>query len=166
MRTRPCALGLALLLPLLGCGGGSSPTEAFTTPPPATLPTPVPAAPEPVVTNGCGQAPGRGNGIDCGLLPPEFLGDFERAMDVVAQETGLVDPGSFYRVTNKQAYVEAMVKQLRKQGFCAFFDGAEFAIKRTNAFSEQYVGVLSTGTARRGEKAHKATCIPAWSAIP
>jgi hypothetical protein len=38
----------------------------------------------------------------------------------------------------------------------------EIAVKKNNAFSEQYKLMWSSGYLRRGDSSYRATCTPAW----
>jgi hypothetical protein len=49
------------------------------------------------------------------------------------------------RILDFPAYESGVVENLRRMGFCAFWDGAELALKRTNDHSEQYDIVRADG---------------------
>jgi hypothetical protein len=55
-----------------------------------------------------------------------------------------------------------VVKNLQEAGFCATFDGAESALKKTDDFKEQYDIFTQKGFSRWGVGAYAATGHPAW----
>jgi hypothetical protein len=70
--------------------------------------------------------------------------------------------GTCPRILDHQGYTDAVAAEMEKNGYCAFYDGEELAVKNTNDFSEQYDISTSSGYVRRGEKIYRATCWPAW----
>ena len=63
-------------------------------------------------------------------------------------------------VVKHAEYMNGVVANLRSYGLCAIVDSEdEIAVKNSNAFSDQYDILLSTGSVRR---AYTATCRPAW----
>lgn len=181
-------LALALLLLIVACGGqfppfpfpspspSSSPTPS-PSPTPGPIPTPTPspsATPGPVPTPsptpaptptpapvGCGLPRGEGSGDAC----PRETGQFGDAV-ALAQEAARGAECACIQgdmVTDSPRYHAFVVAHLERAGFCAFFDGEEIAVKRVNAFSEQW-DIESAG--RRVIRMYAATCRPAWSAIP
>jgi hypothetical protein len=63
-------------------------------------------------------------------------------------------------VVKHAEYMNGVVANLRSYGLCAIVDSEdEIAVKNSNAFSDQYDILLSTGNVRR---AYTATCRPAW----
>jgi len=168
MKARLAVAALAIA-GAMSCGGEEAPTAPPTPPPTTAAPQPTPP---PAADNGCGLPKANGTGFGCPRLSASFLADMDLAIETVADKhPELVDKsnqygnGTYY-VLNQQGYINAMLKQLKKQGFCAFYDGAEFAIKKSNSFNDQYKAIVSDGHIRRGEQSYKATCKPAWSAIP
>jgi hypothetical protein len=154
------AISLALAV---ACGGSSSPAAAPTpTPPPATLPEP----PTPPV--GCGAPPNAGSGYECVYRRAQYAEDVNVAIArVVLEHPEYFDLGQrhntwSYFVKEPNLYLMAVVRNLEQAGFCAMFDGAEIALKRSNDFSEQYDVYTSTGFSRWGGGAYAATCHPAW----
>ena len=48
-------------------------------------------------------------------------------------------------------------------GYCTAYDGEELAVKKVNAFNDQYDILLAEGFIRREDTgAYRATCYPAW----
>lgn len=131
--------------------------EPTTAPSPGPTPTPVPAV--------CGLPPGTGAGVNCPKTSPHYRTAVEAAIDkVLASRPDLFDgQGRLVSHEASLAYHAGVVAHLVAEGFCAFFDGEEIALKRTNAFSEQW-DIESAG--RRSIRLYTATCMPAWSAIP
>ena len=67
-----------------------------------------------------------------------------------------------YRVKTVNGYVAEVQRQLSADGICSHYDGEELAVKNTNAFSEQYDILLSSGHMRRGVGSYRGVCRPAW----
>lgn len=158
------ALVLSAALWVGTCGRSHSPAEG--TPPPTT-PTPEPpgAGAEP----GCGLQPGGGSGQDCPRQISNYLPEVERSLDrLVARRPDIFDLsssrgcGSCYLVRNVDAYVQEMLKEVRSEGACATWDGEELAVKRTNAFNDQYDILTFENFIRRDNGSYRATCYPAW----
>jgi hypothetical protein len=126
--------------------------------PPAT-PQPAPPTPQPL-NNGCEQPRGTGNGRDCPRESPEFMDAMNAAIDRTLDEHPEFFAGG---QPNVGGYMDTVVENLKKAGFCALNDGEEIAVKKTNDFSEQYDIISSGGHVLR---AYMATCRPAWDAIP
>jgi hypothetical protein len=154
-----CVLSLAA-----ACGGSGSP-PVLPEPPPAP---PAPVLPEPAPKPvGCGLPPGEGTG-QCPRQRPAYDHEMNHAIARVVHE----HPEYFdlsqqestwsYLVRQPNLYLAAVVKNLEDMGFCARFDGAEIAVKKTNDFSEQYDIFTSKGFSRWGGGAYAATCRPAW----
>ncbi|HEY2941245.1 MAG TPA: hypothetical protein VGN09_02315 [Vicinamibacteria bacterium] len=172
MSRRAVLLGL-IVAGTLGAGGcGSRPTA----PAPAPTPTPAPAPtpePTPAEVYGCGLPRGQGRGWHCPRLNPTFDAEVEAAIEkVIAEHPDYFDfrrarggPWSF-RVRNREAYNFDVVENLRRMGFCALDDGKEIAVKNDNSFSDQYEIISSDNFIIRGRPSYRATCIPAWDAIP
>ena len=73
-----------------------------------------------------------------------------------------INPGTDWpRVTNIDAYQQGVVDLLAQQGYCAFFDGEEIQMKRTNEFSEHYDVNYKDEYVRRGDGAYRGACYPA-----
>jgi hypothetical protein len=130
-------------------------------PEPVATPAPVaPATPTvPTVVYGCGIPRGTGLGRDCPRESPEFMDAMNGAIDKTLDE----HPEFFAGGINVGAYMDEVVENLRRAGFCALNDGEEIAVKKNNDFSEQYDIISSGGHVLR---AYMATCRPAWDAIP
>lgn len=143
------------------------------TPPPATQPpapapapnpnpgpNPPPAPPPP--TGSCSLPPGNGPGVNCPAEGPSFQGELESAIDqLIHQRPDIFSGGGGSPFVVKHSeYMNGVVANLRSRGLCAIVDSDdEIAVKNTNAFSDQYDILLSTGHVRR---AYTATCRPAW----
>jgi hypothetical protein len=67
-----------------------------------------------------------------------------------------------YFVKNVNGYVAEVQKHLSAQGVCAYYDGEELAVKKTNDYSEQYDILLASGHMRRGVGSYRGICRPAW----
>jgi hypothetical protein len=127
--------------------------------PPTTMAPPATPAP-PVEVFGCGLPRGTGLGRSCGRDDPQFMDAINTAIDKTIDE----NPEIFRDLlANGTEYMDTVVDNLRKMGFCALNDGEEIAIKNSNDFSEQYDILSSGGNVLR---AYMATCRPAWDAIP
>jgi hypothetical protein len=148
----------------------STPVAPTETTPPATQPTPEPS---PVVTLGCGLPRGKGLGRGCPRTHESFAGEVDTAIDMAVTEhpewfdfrRARGSPTSF-RVRAEGAYYEAVVDNLRAMHFCALDDGKEIAVKNDNSFSDQYQILSSDSFIIRGLASYRATCYPAWDAIP
>jgi hypothetical protein len=167
----PLLIGLLALATGGGCSGHPATPE-----PPAPTPTAEPAPtpqPTPAEVYGCGLPRGQGRGWGCPRRNPSFDVEVETAIQKVIEEhpdyfdfrRARGGPWSF-RVRNREAYNFDVVENLRKMGFCALDDGKEIAVKNENAFSDQYQIVSSDNFIIRGRPSYRATCIPAWDAIP
>jgi hypothetical protein len=154
----------------------STPTPAPQPAPPnnpTPAPTPTPAqptpAPPPVSGQGCGLPKGTGDGNDCPRSGASFLRDVELAIDrTVQQHPEMFDlnrspgAGSYFIKVSRERYYAEVARQLNAMGYCAIDDGAELAVKNTNAFNDQYRVDNSSGFIRRGDGAYRSTCRPAW----
>jgi hypothetical protein len=167
----PILIGLLALATGGGCSGHpATPEPPAPTPTAAPAPTPQPA---PAEVYGCGLPRGQGRGWSCPRLNPSFDVEVETAIQKVIEEhpdyfdfrRARGGPWSF-RVRNREAYNFDVVENLRKMGFCALDDGKEIAVKNENSFSDQYQIVSSDNFIIRGRPSYRATCIPAWDAIP
>jgi hypothetical protein len=171
-RLRPSVLvGLLVMWAAAGCGGHpAAPQTPAPTPTPMPAPTPEPA---PAEIYGCGLPRGKGSGRDCPRLNSDFHAEVEAAIEkVILEHPDYFDfrrarggPWSF-RVRNPAAYNFDVVENLRRMGFCAFDDGHEIAVKNDNSFSEQHQILSSDSFIIRGRPSYRATCFPAWDAIP
>lgn len=158
----------ALVLAIaLACGGGSSPsqpTPGSTSPAPVT--TTLPPTPTTVVAQACPFGMGDLD-AGCQRIAPALLKDVDDAINKLAAEKPSIfnfgrsaGPGQ-YEVLDTEAYFQGVVKNLQGAGLCANFDGTEIQVKNSNAFSEQYDILVSTGTVRRGDGSYRLTCNPA-----
>ena len=67
------------------------------------------------------------------------------------------------RAVNPTAYVNAVVRNVRVAGYCAYNDGEVVAVKDSNAFNDQFDILTADSFVRRS---YRSTCYPAWDAIP
>lgn len=142
----------------LGCNlehTGGTPVAAD---PPAATPAPATPAP-PAQTYGCGLPRGTGLGRNCEREDPQFMDAINEAIDKTIDE----HPEFFAGGIDVGGYMDEVVENLRRRGFCALNDGEEIAIKNSNDFSEQYDIISGGGNVLR---AYMGTCRPAWDAIP
>lgn len=102
----------------------------------------------------------------CARGVPAFLPEVESAIDQLAREQpevfNLADqagPGG-YKVVDTAQYYAGIMRILESGDYCAGFDLVELQLKNGNQFSEQYDILLSTGHARCGAAAYRATCTP------
>lgn len=143
------------------------------TPEPRPTPSPEPTATptqEPTVSptpgaDACTLPPGTGDGEGCPRTSPRLLAAVDEAVTVASRPAWLEGPG-VVRAGHENDFRFAVVDALRAAGYCAFFDGEEIAVKDSNAFSEQYHVLSSARNIRRGLGSYRATCSPAWSAVP
>lgn len=142
-----------------------APVRCSATPAPTVAPT---AGPTPAPSGSCALPPGEGNGVDCPRTAPRHLAAVDAAITrVVAAHPEWFEPGREVVVEpHGNDFRFAVVDELRRASFCAFFDGEEIALKNTNDFSEQYHVLSSANHVRRGDGSYRATCTPAWSEIP
>ena len=159
----------------------SNPTPAPTAPPaspgtspfpgPAPAATPTPEAPPPPPSGGGGGGcglPSQSPKYSCQRTGGAFLGDVMTAIKrVINTRPNLFDKKDFtcdicFRIKNHDGYTDAVVAEVQKMGYCAFYDGEELAIKNSNDFSEQYDISTSAGYVRQGDGSYRATCWPAW----
>ncbi|HEX6740140.1 MAG TPA: hypothetical protein VF310_17800, partial [Vicinamibacteria bacterium] len=149
------------LLALTACGRSSSAPTAAESPSPAPAPATPPPTPAPV---GCGLPRGEGNGLACPYERAQFANEMNHAIAKVVNE----HPDYFdlsqqestwsFLVKKPDLYLQAVVTNLQEMGFCAKFDGAEIALKKTNDFNEQYDVFTQKGYRRWGGGAYAATC--------
>jgi len=167
MPLRPSVLAAFLLLALAGCG---SRTPAAPAPAPTQVPAP---APTPATARvACGVGPGTGDGLEehCPRTSPAFFTPVDAAINRVVQ----VHPELFdlddhagaggYFVRDIDEFYRQVVEQVAADAhLCAMVDAdLEIAVKKDNAFSEQYKLMWSSGYLRRGDSSYRATCTPAW----
>jgi hypothetical protein len=120
----------------------------------------------------CGVGAGTGDGLEehCPRTAPSYLSEVDAAINrVVEGHPELVDrdrragAGGFW-VQDIDGFFEEVVKEIAEGSqLCAVVDAdLEIAVKRSNAFSEQYKLMWSSGYLRRGDSSYRATCSPAW----
>jgi hypothetical protein len=139
------------------------PSQPGPAPTPGANPPPPPAQPPPPPSGGsCSLPPGNGPGVNCPAESPSFQGEVESSINQLIQQRPDIfsGGGSAPHVVKHSEYMNGVVANLRARGLCAIVDSDdEIAVKNTNAFSDQYDILLSTGQVRR---AYTATCRPAW----
>jgi hypothetical protein len=164
------ALAAAAALAASSCGGASSPV-APVTPTPAPRPTPTPVGEDGGVT--ASSCPfGKGSlSAPCRKLQPQLLDTMEAAIDRLLrerpelfnlQEEAGENTGQ-YRVLAAEDYLDGLVANLRAAGLCAerTLDRERIVAKTTNAFSEEWDVLTSSGFIRRGRYSYVHTCTPA-----
>jgi len=135
-------------------------------PPSSSSPSPA----GPARTLGCGLPPGGGSGEDCPQESPSYIADVEQSIDTaIAEHPEMVNTqrvrgcGNCYQVLDTHNFPEEVGRNLEKRGYCTKYDGEELAVKKTNAFNDQYDILLAEGYIRREAiGAYRATCYPAW----
>lgn len=141
--------------------GACDPVEcnASATPGPTATPQP---------SGSCQLPQGEGSGVDCPRTTPRHLELVDQAIQRVINKhpEWFRNEGRIVNDPHQNDFRYAVVAELRLLGACAFFDGEEVALKLSNEFSEQYHVLSSADHVRRGEGSYRATCTPAWSAIP
>lgn len=137
---------------------------------PEPVPTPTAAATPslPAASLGCRLPPGAGDGLHCPYDVATFVEPIDKAIAQLQREhPDIFDLKQCFstlscQVKDRDRYVQGILKNLRGMELCAVFDGEEVAIKNTNAFSDQYAILSSTGYSRWGIGSYRATCRPAW----
>jgi hypothetical protein len=117
---------------------------------------------------------------ECRNLPPSALtfcvkdsstydGDVWDAQDIlIAEDRARATPQVFnfndrfssgapygYKIINEQLYISELLKKIKAKGYCAFYDGDEFVVKRNNVASEHFDMIKSDLYALR---VHNSTC--------
>lgn len=165
----PRASVLAAVLLLTACGSHTPATPALE---PTPNPTPVPAPTPTIARLACGVGAGTGDGLEehCPRTSPSFLAEVDAAINrVVDRHPELVDLNDRagrggYFVRNIDEFFRLVVEEVAEGShLCAMVDAdLEIAVKRNNAFSDQYKLMWSSGYIRRGDSSYRATCVPAW----
>jgi len=145
------------------------PAPSVPAPPPTDSPG-QPASPAPPQGQGCGVGPGSGNGQNCPRQEPSFLKEVESALDQLVREEPHIfnlnksskGCGNCYQIVNPDRYVQRMAELMSQRGLCGHYDGEELAVKRTNAFNDQYDIFTSDYYVRRQLGSYRSTCYPAW----
>ena len=144
--------------------------EPTPTPTPDPTPTPTPGpTPEPTPPPGpsCSLPPSTPPNYVCTDDPQHLLGYVEAAITAATEaKPSLFDFNDkkcldCYKVLDVGGYLAEVQRQLSRLGVCSYWDGEEIAAKNTNAFSEQYDILLSSGHIRRGLGAYQGVCKPA-----
>jgi hypothetical protein len=160
-------LGCALVAASCGSGG---PSSSPTVPLVSVEPTPTPSTDTPGVeaeTSSCPLGPGTVNTSCSSNKGSLHLADVQTAIDrqvrVRPELFDLEDESGSgqYRVLDREAYLEAIVDDLRAAGFCAqrAYDRETIQVKGSNDLSEDFDVITSSGYVRRN--AYLATCRPA-----
>ena len=169
MSQRPAVPAAALLLLFPACGSHTPAAPvAVATPTPAPVPSPTPSSPRVA----CGVGPGTGDGLEehCPRDTPSFLPDIDAAINrVVDRHPELFDlsdhagPGGYF-VKDIDGFYDQVVQEIAAGShLCAIVDAdLEIAVKKDNAYSDQYKLMWSSGYLRRGDSSYRATCTPAW----
>jgi hypothetical protein len=150
-----------------------SPSGPAPAPTPTIIPTPTPkptptpeATPFPPTVSACRLPRGTGTGEGCPRTSPAFLGDVQSAIrQLIAEQPEIFkkrDCLECYDVVDPDAYVNGMVDQMARRGYCALYDGEELAVKNTNDFNEQFDILSSANGVRSGSESYRSTCRPAW----
>ena len=147
------------------------PIPAPSVPAPAPTANPgQPASPAPPQGQGCGVGPGSGSGENCPRQQPSFLAEVESALDQLVREEPRIfnlnktskGCGNCYQIVDADRYVRRMAELMSQRGLCGHYDGEELAVKRTNAFNDQYDIFTSDYYVRRQLGSYRTTCYPAW----
>jgi hypothetical protein len=167
MPLRPSVLAAALVV--AACRAH---TPAAPAPEPTPNPTPVPVPTPSTPRVACGVGPGTGDGLEehCPRTSPSFLREVDAAINrVVELHPELVDlndraGAGGYFVRDIDEFFRHVVQEIADGSrLCAMVDAdLEIAVKRNNAFSDQYKLMWSSGYIRRGDSSYRATCTPAW----
>jgi hypothetical protein len=161
---------------LVGCAivaascGTESPSSSPTAPPVSVEPTPTPPPSTPDVeaeTSSCPLGAGTVNTSCSSRKGSLHLADVQAAIDrqvrVRPELFDLEDESGSgqYRVLDREAYLEAVVNELRVAGFCAqrAYDRETIQVKGSNDLSEDFDVITSSGYVRRN--AYLTTCRPA-----
>jgi hypothetical protein len=150
-----------------------SPSPSPGAPGPAPTPTPPPPPPSgefPRTVYGCGASDNNPpeSSLRCTDGPSAFHLEVETALTTVTDAyPELFDFDSkkcfnCYFVKDVDRYVGLTLQELSGMGLCAHWDGEEIAVKRTNAFSEQYDPILASNHMRRGPGSYRGVCEPSW----
>ncbi len=174
MFARPHLVRVLLLslasISFLRCGSPTSPPVGATTPTPTASPSPEPTPWVCPLGAGVGEEKAL---CDRTAADPALYGAVYAAIDnVMAEHPDLFerDGGSVYVSTeNRLAYFTHVVDEINAMGgFCAYDDGLEIAVKRTNVFSEQYKiwwtckNPPCSGRVAHDYNMYRTTCSPAW----
>jgi hypothetical protein len=146
------------------------PTPAQPAPGPNPAPSGDPAPNAPPPGQGCGVPPGNGNGTNCPREGPSFLAEVESALDQLVREEPRIfnlnktskGCANCYEILDPDRYTQRMAQLMSQRGLCGHYDGEELAVKRTNAFNDQYDIFTSEGFIRRQLGSYRSTCYPAW----
>ena len=163
MTSRSPVAAAALGVALLTACGGQGPIDV---PLPAAAATVAPPSLPPLLsasTLGCGYPTMPDLGTTCPKIQAQYGEDVTNAVLYVIDkrpELFNTKDGGYpnVRVLDHRAYTAAVVDRLRSLGYCANDQKEEVAVKRTNAFNEQYNLWTSFGYVRLS---YVTTCFPA-----
>jgi hypothetical protein len=106
--------------------------------------------------------------VACGRPESRFINHVDAAIQRMIDENPEmfdfddINPGTDWpRVNDIEAYQLGVIQILTEQGYCAFFDGEEVQMKRTNDFSEHYDINYADEYVRRGNGSYRGACYPA-----
>jgi hypothetical protein len=148
-----------------------TPGSPATDPGPNPNPNPSPSGnPNPPSGQGCGVPAGNGSGENCPRQSPSFLPEVESAIDQLVREEPRIfnlnktskGCANCYQIVDPDRYVQRMAQLMSQRGLCGHYDGEELAVKRTNAFNDQYDIFTADGFVRRQLGSYRSTCYPAW----
>jgi hypothetical protein len=112
---------------------------------------------------------GTGSGANCPRESPSFLAEVESALDQLVREEPRIfnlnktkGCGNCYQIVDADRYVQRVAQLMSQRGLCGHYDGEELAVKRTNAFNDQYDIFTSDYFIRRQLGSYRSTCYPAW----
>ena len=143
--TTPATTVGAISIPVILPASNPAPTPA-PTPPPANPETPPPAPPPEPAPPPSGGGGGGGGGCNLPSQSPShscsrsdgiFYNDVDEAMTrVIQNRPGLFklnddNCGGCPYIKDHQAYTDAVVAEMQRMGYCAFYDGEELAVKNT-----------------------------------
>ena len=136
-------------------------------PAPAPTPKPTPEPTPPPPSGSCNLAPRDTNLARCTRLSSgEFVDNVEAALDrLTSQQPNLFNFNdtachNCWKIRNQGSYINAMLKQMDRQGICSNWDGEELQLKTNNQWSEQYDIMTFNGYVRRGPGSYRVTCTP------
>jgi hypothetical protein len=167
----PALVALLLASVSGSCGGRENPTRPAV---PTPLPSPTASA-SPIVGASCGLGKGDPE-AECERLlrGSQLIHYVESAIDLLVREkpqlldlTAEERPGAdTFRVLDAEAYLDAIVANVRRQGACAERDPDDFRsqrvlVKDSNEVSEGFYVLSERGFIQRGGQALDQVCTPA-----
>jgi hypothetical protein len=162
------AITIPLILPASNPTPAPAPNPTPVPGTPAPAPEPTPEPPPPSNGSGCGAPANNPSKLKCTDDPPHFLAEVETAITAVTDgypelfDFGRKKCDNCYYVRDVDRYIGLVIQELSGMGLCAHWDGEEVAVKKTNAFSEQYDIILWDDHIRRGSGSYRGVCAPSW----